>query len=404
MFCSFRYILLAVLIALLCYYTEFVFFFDLAVSISNVFIKLLGLVSIPIVFFSVVSTISGFSKKSNAMMIFKKTVYYTILTTIISSTIALFIYLIVSPANSNIDFTEVSEEIFKPNIKYTDYILSIIPSNFIQSFLDNNVIGVVFLSFLIGFACISLEEQKRLLLHNFFAAIFECILKICGYIMFMIPIAIWSFVLIFIHELQDSSILNNIGLYVLCVVLANTIQAFLVLPSFLWFKRISPLNTFKGVSEALVVAFFSKSSNITLPTTLKCVKTNLGLSNRVSSFSIPLCTTINMNACAAFILITVLFVSESNGFTFSALDMFLWVILSTIAAVGNAGVPMGCYFMSITYLVAIGVPIKLMGLILPIYSVIDMIETATNVWSDVCVTSIVDKQYNVVNKQSNDTP
>ena len=106
-----------------------------------------------------------------------------------------------------------------------------------------------------------------------------------------------------------------------------------------------------------------------------------------------------MNACAAFILITVLFVSEINGYTFSISEMLLWVFLATGGAIGNAGIPMGCYFMAMSYLISMKVPLNTMGIILPIYTIIDMFETAINVWSDVCITQIVNKECYTIDKK-----
>jgi Na+/H+-dicarboxylate symporter len=99
-----------------------------------------------------------------------------------------------------------------------------------------------------------------------------------------------------------------------------------------------------------------------------------------------------MNACAGFILITVLFVSMSNGVTSSPIEMILWVVIATIAAIGNAGVPMGCYFLSTAFLAAMNVPLHILGIILPFYTLIDMLESAINVWSDSCVAAVVDKE------------
>jgi len=99
-----------------------------------------------------------------------------------------------------------------------------------------------------------------------------------------------------------------------------------------------------------------------------------------------------MNACAAFILTTVLFVSMSNGVVYSPLEMIMWIFVATIAAIGNAGVPMGCYFLSSAFLAAMNVPLNILGVILPFYTLIDMLESAINVWSDSCVATVVYKE------------
>lgn len=145
----------------------------------------------------------------------------------------------------------------------------------------------------------------------------------------------------------------------------------------------------RGMFPALSVAFFSKSSSGALPVAMKCADENLKIPRKVANFTLPLCTTINMNGCAAFIFTTVLFVSMSNGIHFTMPEMIMWIFVATIAAIGNAGVPMGCYFLSSAFLAAMNVPLNILGIILPFYAFIDMLESAINVWSDSCVTVMV---------------
>ena len=111
----------------------------------------------------------------------------------------------------------------------------------------------------------------------------------------------------------------------------------------------------------------------------------------VPTIVLPICTTINMNGCAAFILITSLFVMQNGGTPITISTILLWILISVISAVGNAGVPMGCYFLTLSLMSGIGAPVAILGVILPIYTIIDMVETAENVWSDSCVAAIVDR-------------
>lgn len=100
---------------------------------------------------------------------------------------------------------------------------------------------------------------------------------------------------------------------------------------------------------------------------------------------LPICTTINMNGCAAFILVTSLFVMQNGGEVLDLTTILLWILISVISAIGNAGVPMGCFFLTLSLMSGIGAPVAILGVILPIYTIIDMVETAENVWSDSCV-------------------
>nr|MCH9704038.1 cation:dicarboxylase symporter family transporter [Chlamydiota bacterium] len=121
----------------------------------------------------------------------------------------------------------------------------------------------------------------------------------------------------------------------------------------------------------------------------------VGVSKKVSGFTLPLCSVVNMNACAAFILTTVLFVSQLYGMTFTPMQLIMWIFFATLAAIGNAGVPMGCFFLTSAFLVGMNVPLYMMGVILPFYALIDMLETALNVWSDAVVTTSIDKDLKV---------
>ena len=183
------------------------------------------------------------------------------------------------------------------------------------------------------------------------------------------------------------------GQYLLVVVLANILQGFVILPLWLKWKGIAPFAMMKRMMPALSLAFFSKSSIGTLPVTMSTAESQLGIRSGISRFVLPLCTSLNMNGCAAFIFTTVVYLLQNHGVHLSIANMAMWVVIATIAAIGNAGVPMGCFFLSMSLLASMSVPITLMGLILPFYSIIDMIETALNVWSDACVVKVVDEEF-----------
>lgn len=361
-----------------------------AETVSDIFINLLKLVSLPIIFLSIVSTASGMESMHEMKSLGSRVVKYTVLTTVIAATIALLLFIVVDPVRSYV----VNEGMSVPvnQTSYFTYLLKIIPSNFLEPFVENNVISVLFLAMVLSLAILTLPDENRNVLHTFFKSFYRAIMRITGWIVQLMPIAIWAFITLFIRDLKKGLDLENLAWYLFIVVAANLIQALVVLPLLLRAKGISPVRTFRAMVPALSVAFFSKSSSAALPMAVKCAEDNAGVSPKIAGFSLPLCTTINMNACAAFILTTVLFVSMSNGMTFSYPEMIIWIVVATIAAIGNAGVPMGCYFISSAFLVSMNVPLNILWVILPFYTMIDMLESAINVWSDSCVTVIVQKE------------
>ena len=275
---------------------------------------------------------------------------------------------------------------------YLTFLFNIIPSNIFQAFAESNVMGIVCVAILLSIAILFLPEEQKIFLHKLFSGLFAAMIKLTSFIITLMPIAIWAFMALLVKDLQHNyAQVSSLMLYLACVVGANIIQGIVILPILLKCKKISPLKTFRGMIQPLTVAFFTKSSNATLPVAIRAAEKNLGVSSRVSNFTLPLCSVINMNGCAAFILITVLFVSTINGMTFGVTDFIGWIFLATFAAIGNAGVPMGCFFLTSAFLIGMDIPLYMMGIILPFYTVIDMIETTLNVWSDACITVAVDK-------------
>lgn len=364
--------------------------------VSQIFMNLLKMLSLPIVFLSVVSTVSGMKGMHELRQLGQRVVKYTLFTTLIAAAVALLLYVCVDPlrgssAQSIMQTVEVLETPTDGS-GYLGHLMESIPSNVLQPFVANNVIGVLFLAVLLSFGVLSLPEEQRVTLNSFFSAFYGAILKVVTSLLKLMPLAVAAFIAIFIQEMSGGLSVGPIAFYLSCVVGANLIQGFIVLPLLLKVKGVSPAGLFSSVKPALSVAFFSKSSNAAIPLAIECLNKREGSNPAVANFSIPLCTTINMNACAGFILTTVLFVSMAHGVTYSPLSLVAWIFVATIAAVGNAGVPMGCYLLSSALLASMNVPLAMMGVILPFYGLIDMLESAINVWSDTCVTAIVDKE------------
>jgi Na+/H+-dicarboxylate symporter len=381
---------LAILLGVLTGFIQNEFLFRIAETISQLFINLLKLVSLPIIFLSIVSTASGMENMEQIKHLGQKVIKYTLLTTLIAASIALALFIGINPAKGMASQSPLDLSSSGPTQpSYLSFFIQIVPSNIVQPFNENNVIGVLFLAMLLSFAIVTLPSQHRTVLHSFFSSVYAAIIAITRWIVAVMPIAIWAFITLFMRDLSKGLDVKSLALYLTCILAANILQAFVVLPGLLKLKGISPWRMAKGMFPALSVAFFTKSSAAALPMAMRCAEENIGISRRVASFSLPLCTTINMNACAAFILITVLFVSMSQGVVYTYPEMGVWIILSTIAAIGNAGVPMGCYFLASAFLAAMNVPLHILGVILPFYTLIDMLESAINVWSDSCVTAVV---------------
>jgi Na+/H+-dicarboxylate symporter len=364
----------------------------LGTFISDVFIRIFKCISLPIIALSIVVTLSHYRSDGLMKAIWRRTLSYTFATTFIAAMVSCLLYLMIHPSLVN-EVVPTSSKLPIDQSSYFEYLSHLIPSTVFSPFLEQQVISVLFLGVVVGVAIrfIPDDEARRTITH-FFRGAHGLFMVITRWVITIIPIGLYGFITITVMQLRDGTAVKGIGEYLLVVLLANLVQGFVILPLWLRFHGIKPFHAMKGMLPALSLAFFSKSSVGTLPVTMNTVEKNLGVAPEVSRFVLPLCTSINMNGCAAFIFATVIYLMQNHGIDVSFATMCLWVVVATVAAIGNAGVPMGCFFLSTSLLASMNVPITLMGIILPFYSVIDMLETALNVWSDSCVVKVVDEK------------
>lgn len=365
----------------------------LGALISDIFIKIFKCISLPIIALSIIVTLSQYSASAHTKKIWQKALFYTLSTTFIAASVACVLYIFIAPSNISSPDLNAPLSSSISHETYLTYVVQLIPNNIFSPFLDHHVLGALFVSMLVGIAIRYIPDpDSRTTITNFFKGAHGIFLVITGWIVKIIPLALFGFITTTLMELKQGGNIKGLAGYLSVVIFANVIQGLVVLPIFLSLHKIRPFAMLRGMLPALSVAFFSKSSTGTLPITMRTAEQNLGISENISRLVLPLCTSINMNGCAAFIFITVIYLLQNNGMEISFLTMILWIFISTIAAIGNAGVPMGCFFLSASLLTSMNVPISLLGLILPFYSIIDMIETSLNVWSDACVAKVIDVQ------------
>lgn len=364
-------------------------------AIAYIFTNIFKCLSIPIIALSIIVTLS--THVSDAMnQLLRRTALYTLTTTIIAASVSCLLYLIIRP--ENMDSTTLVNNAVN-NSNYFHYLANIIPSNFLSPFIENKVISVLLIGIVVGAAIRFIpDDNTRDTITHFFKGLHAILFIITRWVVAILPIGLFGFICTTVAQIENGTSMQGIGEYLAIIVLANLIQGFVILPIWLKLNNISPLQTMRNMMPALSLAFFSKSSAGTLPVTIETAEKNLNVSPNISRFVLPLCTTINMNGCAAFIFTTVIYLMQNNGIAVSLQSMGIWIIIATIAAIGNAGVPMGCFFLSASLLASMNVPITLMGIILPFYGAIDMIETTLNVWSDSCVTKVIDQRVRLAEK------
>ena len=363
----------------------------LADFISTVFVRLFKFISVPIIAVSIIATLANFSQNRETGRIFRHTIFYTLFTTVLAAGLAALLYVFFSPANvTAVDAQNVAAKVTQHS--YLEYVKTIVPDNLIAPFLSANVLSVLLIAAAVGLAVGRMKPGRpQEVMLAFFSGVQEVLFILVKWVIRVLPVGIFGFISGLVVEMTHGVELSGLGAYFATILSANFVQMLVVLPLLMIIRGVDPIRVARGMAPALALAFFSKSSAGTLPVTMSCSENNVGVRSSVARFVLPICTTINMNGCAAFILVTVIYLMQNAGADITPMTLAVWVLISTLAAVGNAGVPMGCFFLSASLLVSMNVPITLLGVILPFYAVIDMIETTLNVWSDSTVAALVNR-------------
>ena len=375
---------------------------DVMNFVATVYTRLFQLLAVPTIVLAVITTFATFGSKGSGR-IFGRTLIYTLLTTFAAAAVGAVLFMLIAPGNLDLSNLSLDKTIGAPapqgdleEVSYYSHVISIIPNNIVRPFLEGNVLSLLLLAFAVGIGLSKLpDSENKAVVTKGLLGLQELLFLLIRGLIWALPLGIVAFSAQLSAQVSAGVMADSIGKYVLVVLGGNVVQFFGVLPLFLLARGLNPIHVLGKMMPAVLMALFTKSSAATLPVTMETAEGRLGVSKKIARFVLPICTTINMNGCAAFILVTSLFVMQNGGTPLTWSTILLWIFISVISAVGNAGVPMGCYFLTLSLMSGIGAPITILGIILPIYTIIDMVETAENVWSDSCVAAMVDKDLGV---------
>ena len=362
---------------------------------ATVFTRLFKFTAVPAIAVSILTTLAMLGGNKETGKIFRKTITYTLLTTLAASTIAAVLFFIIKPevlSAAVYEGIETSKIESMGSSSFLSYFTNAIPDNILSPFVSGNVLSILMVSAVFGLAISRMKESdKKSAVLNVINGFQEMVFTVIGWLVAILPIGVIAFTAQLVKDMSAGIVADSIGRYVAVVLSGNLIQFFIVLSIFLLVRGINPAKHFKNMIPAILTALFTKSSAATLPVTMDCVENRVKCDKKFSRFILPMCTTINMNGCAAFILVTSLFVMQNAGIQLNLITVISWILISVVSAVGNAGVPMGCFFLTLSLMAGKGIDFKVMGVLLPIYALIDMIETAVNIYSDSCVCAMTNK-------------
>ncbi|MCD4790985.1 MAG: dicarboxylate/amino acid:cation symporter [Bacteroidales bacterium] len=361
---------------------------------GDIFLRALKMIIIPLILSSLISGITNIGSGVNLGRLGLKTFGYYIMTSLFAILTGLFLVNIIKPGvGANINLSQMVEGLEEKQRSFREILIDIIPDNIFYAFTNNQMLSIIFFAILFGFFITKTNYKYRIMLRNAFNAIFEVMMKITLFIIKFTPFGIFGIVAKTVAD-QDNlvSLISSMGLYMGTVVLALMIHFFITLPLITKFiGKAHPFRHMKNMATPLFTAFSTSSSGATLPLTINAVEKNSGVSNKISSFTLPLGATINMDGTALYECVAAMFIAQAYGEDLSLFSQFIVVMTALLASIGAAAIPMAGLVMITVILIAVGLPLEGVGLILAVDRILDMFRTATNVWSDSCGAVIIAK-------------
>ena len=354
---------------------------------GNAFIRLMKMLVVPLVFCSIVVGVSSISDIRKIGTIGGRTILIYILTTAVAVTIALSIGILLKPCLGLNMAAAAQTSNVTINQTMTDTILNIIPENPLNALANGDMLPVIIFGVIIGFILAKLREETDVV-NKFFEQSNKIMMAMTGIVMKFAPIGVFCLMAKTFGSLGFDGILP-LAKYVVCVLIGLGIQAFVVYPSLLVvFTRLNPVTFFRKFMSVMFFAFSSSTSNATIPLNMNKLE-DMGVSRDVSSFTIPLGATINMDGTAIMQGVAVMFAAQAYGIDLGASALLTVIFTAVMASIGTAGVPsVGLVTLTMVFN-SVGLPVQAIGVIFGIDHVLDMFRTAVNVTGDAICTMIV---------------
>lgn len=375
---------------------------------GTIFLRLLLLVAVPLVLASLITGIASLSDLNKLSRIGGKTIAIYLGTTLVALLIGLVIVNLLNPGAMVPD--NLRQETLQGDVAEREEmaaearergplqpLVDMVPDNIVGAASDNRrMLNIVFLAFLFGVALMLIPKEQSAPMLGLFESLNAVIIKIVELVLLFAPIGVFGLIADTVTGVAGDSpedvlqLLGALGFYCLVVLIGLAIQMFVTYSLLL--RLFTPLGLrqfFRGIVQAQLVAFSTSSSAATLPVTMKSAQKNLGISEEVASFVLPLGATINMDGTALYQAVAAVFIAQALGIPLDLTAQLSIVFLAMLASIGTAAVPSAGLVMLIVILESIGVPAAGIALILGVDRPLDMARTATNITGDVTVAAIV---------------
>lgn len=381
---------------------------------GTLFMNALKMVIVPLIMASIITGIAGIGGSHGLGRMGVKTILYYMTTSLLAIIVGLLLVNIISPGIVDgepiKDLLHVSEEQVqatqakvagKDAGSIADIFLRMVPANIVQAAAEGQMLGLIVFSIFFGYFITRIPEAYAEAQYNFWHGTYEIMLKITEFIIKFAPIGVFALIAGVVAGLDTRSddiwrLAEALRTFTFTVLLALGIHMFITLPVMLkFFGRVNPLKHFKAMAAAILTAFSTASSSATLPVTLECVEKNAKVSNKTSSFVLPLGATVNMDGTALYECVVAIFIFQAFGFDLTMTQQFLIVVTALLTSIGVAGVPAASLIAIMIILKAVGLDEAQasagLAVVLIVDRILDMCRTSVNVFSDSCGAVIIGK-------------
>jgi len=377
---------------------QYVAIFD---YIGTLFLNALKMIIVPLILSSIIVGVAGIGSGGDLGALGGKTLLFYGATTLAAILVGLIIINAVAPGvvdgepARDLLALEADTKALAAKVEgrgvgdVAEIFLRMIPPNIVKAAVDGQMLGIIFFALLFGYFMTRLDNQYAEPLFAFWNGVFHVMMSMTEFIMKFAPIGVFGLVAAVIAKAGYKAT-GPLAVFALAVLAALAFHAFVTLPALLRvIGGVNPLKTIKACAQPMLTAFSTASSSATLPVTMEAVEDNVGVSNKISSFVLPLGATVNMNGTALYECAAAMFIAQAYGLELTFGVQFAIVSIALLTSIGVAGVPSASLVAIAIILSAIGLPIEALGVLLVFDRVLDMARTSINVWGDCCCATIV---------------
>lgn len=369
--------------------------------IGSLFLNGLKMIIVPLIMSSIIVGVAGIGSGGNLGKLGGRTMMFYVVTTLAATMVGLLLINIIGPGyvdgvpagdmlaldSSGAEIAKIAEGRGPGDVAKVFH--DMVPPNIVKAAADGQMLGIIFFALLFGYFMTRVQSDLAETLFKFWDSVFHVMMKMTEWIMKFAPIGVYGLVAKVVAQAGFGAV-RPLAVFAITVIIALAIHVAIILPLFLkFFGKVRPYKMFPAMAPAMLTAFSTSSSSATLPITMECVEENLGVSNKISSFVLPLGATVNMNGTALYECAAAMFLAQAYGLDLTIGTQFSIVFIALLTSVGVAGVPSASLVAIAIILGAVGLPVEAIGVLLVFDRILDMLRTSVNIFGDACCAVII---------------